>query len=86
MVVCILPIGKLTAWQQKKEKEFSLKAKLTEKNLLALEKADKVDGELGLATPSMMLADEESTVKTEFPSLEKLKEHQKSCKMTFLIV
>ena len=76
----------MTAWQQRKEKEFALKAKLNEKNLLALEKADKVDGELGLATPSMMLADEESTVKAELPSLEKLKEQQKTCKLAFLIV
>ena len=75
-------LGKQTTWQQKKEKEFLLRAKLNEKNLQALEKADDVDGDLGLATPSMMLAnDGDKLVKAEAPSLEKLKELSKTCKM-----
>ena len=74
--------GKTTDWQEKKEKEFLLKAKLNEKNLQALEKADKVDGELGLATPSMMLANEETTVKAEVPSMEKFTELNKTCKIS----
>ena len=78
--------GKTTDWQEKKEKEFLLKAKLNEKNLQALEKADKVDGELGLATPSMMLACEDAVVKSEVPSLEKLKELNKTCRISQLLI
>ncbi len=78
--------GKTTDWNQKKEKEFLLKAKLNEKHLQALSKADKVDGELGLATPSMMLASEDATVKAEVPSLEKLKELNKNCRISQLLI
>ena len=80
MHVLIHMLGKKTVWQQSKEKEFLLKAKLTEKNLLALEKSGKVDDELGLATPSSLLACEDSVVKAELPSLERLKELSKTCK------
>ena len=72
----------MTQWKQEKEKEFLLKAKLTEKNLLALEKAGNVDGELGLATPSSLLAIEETGVKLEVPSLEKMKDLLKTCKIS----
>ena len=60
-----------------------MRAKLNEKNLAALENAGRVDGDLGLATPSMMMANEEKVnVKSEVPSLDKLKELQKPCKIS----
>ena len=74
--------GQKTHWQSIKEKEYTVKAKLTEKNLLALEKSNKLDGDLGLATPSSMMAMEDSSVKLEMPSLEKLKELSKTSKIS----
>ena len=74
--------GKVTEHKQTKEKEFILRAKLTEKNLQQLENCDKVDGDLGLATPSSVLVSEEVVVKSEVPSLEKLKESHKNNKIS----
>ena len=74
--------GQKTHWRSIKEKEFTVKAKLTEKNLLALEKSDKLDGDLGLATPSSMMAMEDSSVKLEMPSLQKLTELSKTGKIS----
>ena len=79
-------LGKLTDWETKQQKEYSLKAKLTEKNLEALEKANRKDGELGLATPSMLFAGEETSVKEEVPSLQKLKDLSKNCKTSQLLL
>ena len=60
-----------------------MRAKLNEKNLAALENAGRVDGDLGLATPSMMMAnDDQVNVKSEVPSLEKLKGLQKPGKIS----
>lgn len=74
--------GKVTEHKQTKEKEFILRAKLTEKNLQQLENCGKVDGDLGLATPSSVLVSEEVVVKSEVPSLEKLKESHKNNKIS----
>ena len=71
---------------QKTEKEYNLKAKLNDKNLQALEKAETVDGELGLATSSMMLANDSATVKAEVPSLDKLKELAKTCRIAYVFI
>jgi hypothetical protein len=66
-----------------REKEFTLKAKLNDKNLAELDNAKTVDKELGMATPSMMLCQkDEDVVKAEVPSLEKLKELHKECKLS----
>jgi hypothetical protein len=73
--------GKQTDWTESREKEYFHKAKLTEKQLQMLEKG-KVDGSLGMATPSSLLeAESTAPVKNEVPSLESLKEAQKSNKM-----
>ena len=73
--------GKVTDLTESREKEYIQKAKLTEKNLLLLEKA-KVDGSLGMATPSsLMEAEATKPVKEEVPSLESLKEQHKGNKM-----
>ena len=74
--------GQKTHWRSIKEKEFTVKAKLTEKNLLALEKSEKLDGDLGLATPSSIMAMEDSSVKLEMPSLQKLTELSKTGKIS----
>ncbi len=57
-------------------------AKLTDKNLQALEKLSNVDSDLGLATPSMMLTDDAARVKSEIPSLETLQELLKTQKIS----
>ena len=73
--------GKLTDLTESREKEYIQKAKLTEKNLQLLEKA-KVDGSLGMATPSsVMEAEATQPIKNEVPSLENLKEQHKGNKM-----
>ena len=73
--------GKHTALTESRSKEYIQKAKLTEKNLLMLEKG-KVDGSLGMATPSsFMEAEADKPIKAEVPSLENLKEHHKGNKM-----
>ena len=51
-----------------------------------LEKADQKDEQLGLATPSLLVQKDEEVVKTEVPSLEKLRELNKNCKNTYLII
>ena len=75
----LTPQGKHTAWTENREKEYTLKAKLTEKNILALEKGT-VDDELGLATPCGLLNKTECDIKAELPSLDKLKEQAKTAK------
>ena len=66
---------------ESREKEYIQKAKLTEKNLLLLEKA-KVDGSLGMATPSSVMENEATQpTKNEVPSLDDLKEQHKNNKM-----
>ena len=66
---------------ESRSKEYIQKAKLTEKNLLMLEKG-KVDGSLGMATPSSFLeAEGTEPIKSEVPSLENLKEQHKGNKM-----
>ena len=73
--------GKLTDLTESREKEYIQKAKLTEKNLQMLEKG-KVDGSLGMATPSsFMEAEATKPIKDEVPSLENLKEQHKGNKM-----
>ena len=39
-----------------------------------------------LATPSMMLANDEATVKAEAPSLDKLKELAKTCRIAYVFI
>ncbi len=73
-------LGKETDWQTRKEKEFTLRSKLTDKDLQVLEKGEKVDAQLGLCTPSMMLEPSASEIKLELPSLHKLKESDKTAK------
>ena len=65
-----------------------MSSKLTEKSLKALEDLGKKDGELGLATPTMLLTDNktESQVKAEYPSLEAVKEALKSNKNTYVFI
>ena len=76
--------GKHTALTESRSKEYIQKAKLTEKNLLMLEKG-KVDGSLGMATPSSFIeAEADKPIKEEVPSLEALKEHYKGNKMSQL--
>ena len=73
--------GKVTDLTESREKEYIQKAKLTEKNLLLLEKA-KVDGSLGMATPSSVMENEATQpTKNEVPSLDDLKEQHKNNKM-----
>ena len=73
--------GKVTDLTESREKEYIQKAKLTEKNLLLLEKA-KVDGSLGMATPSSVMENEATQpTKNEVPSLDDLKEQYKNNKM-----
>ena len=63
-----------------------MKAKVTDKNIQALEHKGAVDDELGMATPcSLMSATRsEEDAKAEVPSLGKLKEQQKACKTTYM--
>ena len=39
-----------------------------------------------LATPSMMLVNDEATVKAEAPSLDKLKELAKTCRIAYVFI
>ena len=73
--------GKCTEMTESRMKEYSQKAKLTDKNIQMLEKG-KVDGNLGMATPSsLMEAEATKPIKEEVPSLEILKEQHKGNKM-----
>ena len=71
--------GRNTDWVTDRSKEFSLKAKVTDKNIQMLEGNKTVDGQLGMATPSMIQSAEE-IAKSEVPSLEKLKDSHKTAK------
>ena len=69
-------IGKTTHHATLAAKEYNLKATLSDKALNALGQANKshVDERLGMAIPFMMLReDDASDVKSEVPSLGKLK-------------
>ena len=75
--------GKTTDWTELREKEFTLRAKLNDKNLQALDNAKTVDKDLGMATPSMLMGmADENVIKAEVPSLERLKELHKECKLS----
>ena len=73
--------GKSSEWYGHFEKQASMSAKLTEKNLLQLQANSKMDSALGFATPSMAITDDEEKVKQEMPSLQKLQDLVK-CEQT----
>lgn len=66
-------------------KEYSQTGKLNDKNMKALQEA-QADGSMGMATPSSCAVAEvdEAKVKAEIPSLEPLKELQKTMKISQL--
>ena len=69
-----------------KSKTMSMNAKLTEKNIKALEAGGgALDEDLGMCTPGSVVAKAGTDIKEEFPSLEPLKELSKSSKTAQLI-
>ena len=63
-------------------KEYKQNVKLNDKNIKALQEGQK-DGSMGMATPSSCAIEEvdPAVVKAEIPSLEPLKELQKTMKI-----
>jgi len=79
--------GKVSGFTTEREKEYTMKAKLNDKNLEALESgASKVDADLGFATPATLLLKDEAPagIKQELPSLAKLKDLLKTVKRAHL--
>ena len=66
-------------------KEYSQTGKLNDKNMKALQEGE-ADGSMGMATPGSCVTSEDPTaaVKAEIPSLEPLKELQKTMKISQL--
>lgn len=61
---------------------MNMHAKLTEKNIKALEDGRVVDEAMGMCLPGMLGGKSAETVKAEYPSLEPLKELVKTAKTT----
>ena len=80
------PAGQDSSWSVERLKEVTMTTKLTDKNMQMLSNSDVVDADLGVATPSCVALGNSSSVKEEFPSLQKLTEGLKAAKKTYLTV
>ena len=72
-------------WGTERVKEFDQQVKLNDKNMKLLQES-QIDNSMGMATPSSCANAEvdPATVKAEIPSLEPLKELQKTLKISQL--
>ena len=72
-------------WNTERSKEYNQQVKLNDKNMKLLQES-QTDNSMGMATPSSCAIAEvdPATVKDEIPSLDSLKELQKSMKISQL--